>query len=123
MLGVQLTMRVRKWCVIATAHTALHSRLASCCCSGLRPKVAQSSRLRTWHKEMPNTCKCTPGLRVLKEPCEHVASVVEDQLHVQISCRLMYLFQVAWSAQVDPNLNGGALGGAQQPVSRLCRVK
>jgi len=34
------TMRVRKWCVMATAHTALHSRLAICCCSGLARPAA-----------------------------------------------------------------------------------
>ena len=62
MAGVQLTMRVRKWCVIATAHTALHSRLASCCCSGLQPKAAHSSAPRTRHKELPGTCHCINGL-------------------------------------------------------------
>lgn len=37
--GWMRTMSARKWCVMATAHTALHSRLASCCSSGLHNNI------------------------------------------------------------------------------------
>lgn len=46
-LRVALAILARKWWVMATPHTALHSRLAICCSRGLQ-KMAHLSRLFTF---------------------------------------------------------------------------
>ena len=114
-------MSARKWCVMATAHTALHSRFANCCSSGLAPQITADQLLaarytRTGEPLAPacmhgnvwtalDGCAKAQSLRVFKKAREHVAGIAEEQLHIDVLCGAADLLQVAWLAQVDAHLH------------------
>ena len=118
--------------MMATPQTALHSRFASCCSSGLhdiillsstrhclpllehackwklcmgsRPACARLPKSGTeasaWHVQLD----AWGPSRALKEACQHVAGIAEEQLDVNVPCSAGNLLQVAWLSQIDTHL-------------------
>lgn len=74
------TRWVRKWCVITTALVLLHSMFCRCCLRDL-----QCTKLSSVKHATSSTLDvlCVPSL---KKTRQDVASIVEDQLYVNVLC-------------------------------------